>query len=266
MIDLLLQRPTSSDDKYSRGVIGFITGSEEYAGAAILGTTAAIRTGVGMVRYVGPRSVSQLVLESRPEVVLGLGKAQAWILGSGVSKQSIEQHAQIAQLIDDSKAEILIIDAGALEHIATSFVAGARTILTPHRGEAVRLLERLSGESAAGVEGSELAEAVQKVTGCTVVLKGSKTVIASEAGVLECAEAPAELATAGTGDVLAGIMGALAAINFDEVASGKAQLTDIAEAAILVHTRAAEILVAKGPIAALDLANAVSQALVSLRN
>ncbi len=174
MIDLLLQRPTSSDDKYSRGVIGFITGSEEYAGAAILGTTAAIRTGVGMVRYVGPRSVSQLVLESRPEVVLGLGKAQAWILGSGVSKQSIEQNAQIAQLIDDSKAEILIIDAGGLEHISTSFMAGARTILTPHRGEAVRLLERLSGESAASVEGSELAEAVQKATGCTVVLRVQK--------------------------------------------------------------------------------------------
>jgi NAD(P)H-hydrate repair Nnr-like enzyme with NAD(P)H-hydrate dehydratase domain len=74
------------------------------------------------------------------------------------------------------------------------------------------------------------------------------------------------LATAGTGDVLAGIMGALAAINFDEVAGGKAQLTDIAEAAVSVHTRAAEILASKGPIAALDLANAVSQALVSLRN
>lgn len=266
MFDLLLQRPTASDDKYSRGVLGFITGSEEFAGAAILGTTAAIRTGVGMVRYVGPKAVSQLVLESRPEIVLGSGRTQAWVLGSGVSKLSIEQNTQIEKVISGSQSEILILDAGALDQVSANFAAGDRTILTPHRGEAVRLLARLNALSNEGLDGHQLAEAVQKTTGCTVVLKGSKTLIASEAGVLECAEAPAELATAGTGDVLAGIMGALAAINFDEVTSGNARLADIAEAAVSVHTRAADILAAKGPIAALDLANAVSQALVSLRN
>ena len=51
-----LQLPQTTDDKYSRGVEGFVTGSNAYPGAAILGVTAAIRTGIGMVRYFGPES------------------------------------------------------------------------------------------------------------------------------------------------------------------------------------------------------------------
>ena len=64
----LLRKPLASDDKYSRGVVGFVTGSEAYPGAAILGVTAAIRTGIGMIRYLGPSSVSNLVLDRKSVV------------------------------------------------------------------------------------------------------------------------------------------------------------------------------------------------------
>jgi NAD(P)H-hydrate repair Nnr-like enzyme with NAD(P)H-hydrate dehydratase domain len=68
----LLREPTAADNKYSRGVVGFVTGSLEYPGAAILGVTAAMRCGIGMVRYLGPQRVGHLLLEVRPEAVLGL--------------------------------------------------------------------------------------------------------------------------------------------------------------------------------------------------
>jgi hydroxyethylthiazole kinase-like uncharacterized protein yjeF len=264
--DLLLQRPTSSDNKYSRGVVGFITGSKEYAGAAILGTTAAIRAGVGMVRYIGPDSVSRLVLESRPEVVLGSGRAQAWVLGSGVAVSSTEQIQQISSLLNDSVGEILIMDAGALDLLPLEKNIASRCIVTPHLGEASRLYERISGKLALNMRPSDLATALHESTECTVLLKGSKTLIADASGIIECPQAPSELATAGTGDVLAGVIGALAAINFDEYKTGRVSLSDIAEAGVMVHSKAAEMLAKQGPIAALDLANAVSKALVALRN
>ena len=89
----LLKPPTAQDDKYSRGVVGFRTGSVEYPGAAILGVTAAMRTGVGMIRYWGPSEVSNLLLEVRPEVVCGEGKVQAAVLGSGVPADGAQADA-----------------------------------------------------------------------------------------------------------------------------------------------------------------------------
>src|SRR5690554_6923235 len=78
----LIAVPGVNADKYSRGVLGVVTGSGTYPGAAVLGVEAAIRTGVGMVRYLG--TAGQLVLQRRPEAVTALGQVQAWLLGSGV--------------------------------------------------------------------------------------------------------------------------------------------------------------------------------------
>ncbi len=61
-----IRKPNAADDKYSRGVVGFVTSSEEFPGAALLGITAAMRAGAGMVRYLGPQRVADLVLLSRP--------------------------------------------------------------------------------------------------------------------------------------------------------------------------------------------------------
>ena len=76
--------PVESDDKYSRGVLGIITGSDQYPGAAVLGVDAALHTGVGMVRYLGGERASTLVLQRRPEAVAGEGRVQAWLIGSGM--------------------------------------------------------------------------------------------------------------------------------------------------------------------------------------
>ena len=76
--------PGEHDDKYSRGVLGLITGSEQYPGAAVLGVEAALHTGVGMVRYLGPARATELVLQRRPEAVTANGRVEAWVLGSGM--------------------------------------------------------------------------------------------------------------------------------------------------------------------------------------
>src|SRR6476620_7023894 len=78
-----LRKPTAADDKYSRGVLGIRTGSEAYPGAAVLGVEAAWRTGLGMVRYLGPDRPTGLVLARRPETVTADGRVQAWVIGSG---------------------------------------------------------------------------------------------------------------------------------------------------------------------------------------
>src|SRR3954454_6533537 len=75
--------PGPSDDKYSRGVLGVVTGSARYPGAAVLGVDAALHTGVGMVRYLGAGRPTRLVLGRRPEAVTADGRVQAWLLGSG---------------------------------------------------------------------------------------------------------------------------------------------------------------------------------------
>src|SRR3954470_13754689 len=77
--------PEASDDKYSRGVLGVLTGSAQYPGAAVLGVEAAARTGAGMVRYLGDAEAARLVLQRRPEIVTAPGRVQAWLIGSGMA-------------------------------------------------------------------------------------------------------------------------------------------------------------------------------------
>lgn len=266
MIKSVLRKPTSSDDKYSRGVVGFITGSNDFAGAAVLGVTAALRSGVGMVRYIGPDSVNRLILETRPEVVLGAGRVQAWVVGSGVSANADAQLAGIQALLAADSDEFLVIDAGALELISPNMKSAGRAILTPHEGEARRLLARLNPSVSSELTRLDLAREIQKQTGCTVLLKGSRSIIVDCNSQVTCPEAPSELATAGTGDVLAGIIGGLVAVNADEIQNGRISLLQVATVAIEVHSRAAANLAALGPITALDLANEVGRAISELRS
>ena len=67
--------PGVDDDKYARGVVGFVTGSSQYPGAAVLGVEAAAHAGVGMIRYLGPGRPTRLVLQRRPEAVTADGRA-----------------------------------------------------------------------------------------------------------------------------------------------------------------------------------------------
>jgi hydroxyethylthiazole kinase-like uncharacterized protein yjeF len=254
-----LRLPETTDDKYSRGVVGFITGSENYPGAALLGVTAAIRTGVGMVRYFGPDSVERLILESRPEVVCEPGRVSAWVLGSGVP---LEDASRLEVAFADELPKV--IDAGALEICNYETLQGS-AILTPHAGEAAALISRFDSPiDRAGVEAEPevVARQLAMLTGQTVCLKGSVTVIANaNYETVSVGPNPADLATAGTGDVLAGIIGALLASNHSDF-----DTLDIAQAAVLIHAEAARRLAQGGPIAALDLAEEVRQVVADWRS
>ena len=100
----VLRMPTASDDKYSRGVLGVRTGSERYPGAAVLGVEAAHRTGLGMVRYLGPERPAALVLARRPETVTADGRVQAWLIGSGTdaSERSAAETRALRDLLDEA--------------------------------------------------------------------------------------------------------------------------------------------------------------------
>ena len=259
LLSSLLRAPTAEDDKYSRGVVGFVTGSETYPGAAILGVTAAIRTGVGMVRWLGPETVGRLLIEVRPEVVLSSGRVQAWVVGSGVpSEPTSEQKSQISDALADPG--YVVIDAGGLD-IAKYENVVAKAILTPHTGEAVRLFSRFGialSRSEIEAEPIYAASRLAELTGKVVLLKGNVTTVANSDGQHWQSEPsnPA-LATAGSGDVLAGILGALIASNVQSLDAGLITLEQTALAAVSLHSQAADLAVKDGPVAALDIANAI---------
>ena len=254
-----IRKPNAADDKYSRGVVGFITSSEMFPGAALLGITAAMRTGVGMVRYLGPQHVSDLVLQSRPETVLQDGRAQAWVVGSGVPVDDEVQGARIRKVV--AEKNLVVVDAGALQ-IVDFKACAAKCVLTPHAGEATTLLSSLGHAiTRSEVEADSIASALRiaELTGQLTVLKGNRTVIAQGTKTYQFDPAPPVLATAGSGDVLAGIIGALLAGNADGILSGDAELFDVVKAAINLQAQAAALASQDSTVVALDIAEAVGR-------
>jgi hydroxyethylthiazole kinase-like uncharacterized protein yjeF len=254
-----IRKPNAADDKYSRGVVGFITSSDEFPGAALLGITAAMRTGVGMVRYLGPERVADLILFSRPETVLQDGRAQAWVVGSGVPVDDAEQAEHILKVV--AEKNLVVVDAGALQIVDFKNCA-AKCVLTPHAGEAAILLTSL-GHSAtrAEVEADpvKFALLIANLTNQLTVLKGNRTVIAQGTKSYQFDSAPAVLATAGSGDVLAGIIGALLAANAESILSGDAELFDVVKAAINLQAQAAALAAKESTVLALDIAEAIGR-------
>ena len=255
----VLRRPTAADDKYTRGVLGVRTGSAAYPGAAVLGVEAAWRTGVGMVRYTGP--ASDLVLARRPETVTQEGRVQAWLVGSGTSAatRSAAETEAVRGILDGDVP--VVVDAGALD-----LVPGARgvVIATPHDREHARLRELL-GLPAPGDDREADAAATARALGGVVLLKGAHTVAAGPDGVAATVAVDVPwLATAGTGDVLAGILGALVA-----GAPPAASLAMVAASAAWLHARAAALAAGRlgaagGPITALDVAEHVPRAVAEV--
>jgi hydroxyethylthiazole kinase-like uncharacterized protein yjeF len=252
--------PGPADDKYSRGVLGIVAGGEKYTGAALLAVTSAVCSGAGMVRYVGPPTPTMLVRSQVPEAVVGEGQVQAWLVGPGLDAgdESAPGRAQraAAQSALDSGLPC-VVDAGGLD-----LITGPRTtptLLTPHAGELATLLGRLEGSQTtverATVTAAPLAHArrLADLTNSTVLLKGATTlVVAPSSSGLPArsqADAPAWLATAGSGDVLAGLTGTL-------LASGRSPL-DSGSVAALVHGLAADASNPGGPVRALEVAHAI---------
>ncbi len=260
----LLREPTAADDKYSRGVLGVRTGSDAYPGAAVLGVEAAWRTGIGMVRYVGPRRAADLVLHRRPETVASEGRVQAWLIGSGTDadSRSDDETAALRRLLSGSLP--VIVDAGALD-LAPG--ATAPVVVTPHAREHERLRAVLGLASSPSDRRAAAQETASALGGC-VVLKGSETVVATPDGwAVTVPVASPWLATAGTGDVLAGVIGAVVAGGAASGEVGGERLGRLAAAGAWLHGRAAALAVEEaggGPVTALDVAASLPRVVASV--
>ncbi|WP_292832324.1 NAD(P)H-hydrate dehydratase [Microbacterium sp.] len=239
----LLRAPTDADDKYSRGVVGLLTGSARYPGAAVLGVEAAWRAGAGMVRYLGPARA--LVLARRPETVTAAGRVQAWVAGSGMdaAHRSSDESAALERILAGEAP--VVVDAGALDLVSA---ATAPLVLTPHDREHAALRARL-GMPGNAERAAATRETAARVGG-VVLLKGATTIIAGPDGALRTVTSGARwLSTAGTGDVLAGILGALLAGGGDPFAC--------AASAAWLHGRAGAAASRRhggGPLVALEVA------------
>ena len=175
--------PAFSDDKYARGVVGLVAGSDTYPGAGLLATRGALAAGVGMVRLNSTRRVQDLVLADQPGVVTVGGRIQSALIGPGLDEDRREDALELAQFCGQSGMP-LVIDAWALD-LVPELLGSLKpdvTVLTPHYGEAARLLGRLGAPvTRAEVAAAPLryARALHEATGCHVVLKGPVTIVYS---------------------------------------------------------------------------------------
>jgi hydroxyethylthiazole kinase-like uncharacterized protein yjeF len=189
-----------------------------------------------MVRFSGPPRLGARVVDRAPEVVLGRGRVQAWVVGPGGGDDAREQLTTALAV-----GVPTVIDADALAAMPSRLQIPA--LLTPHAGELAGLLGVERGEVEADPVGSATAAAER--WGCTVLLKGPRTVIATDGRPTRVnLSGTPWLGTAGSGDVLAGFAGSLLASGLDP--------HDAGSVAAYLHGRAAEAL--GGPVTASDIA------------
>ncbi|MDC7104661.1 NAD(P)H-hydrate dehydratase [Corynebacterium falsenii] len=214
--------PSATDDKYSGGVVGIYAGSEQFPGAGVLSCTGAVRTTNSMVRYVGGNACA--ITASLPEVVIhpdrfATGRVQARLLGPGRGTDRAAKE-ELVDLLDT--VQPLILDADALTIISkdkdlveTLRKRLAPTVCTPHGGEFERLakpVRELGHEVANSAEDRlQAARDLAVALDCTVLLKGRFSVIANPHQTVVVDYGSSWAATAGSGDVLSGIVGAILA-------------------------------------------------------
>ena len=255
----LLPRRGADSNKFTSGRVSIVGGSRGLTGAVCLAAEAAIRSGAGYATAAVPGGLEDIFEAKLTEVMTSgfgdgdelrtadlealldhLGGASSVVLGSGIGRAP--DTGDLAAGLVSGLAPPLVIDADALTLIGNSLepIASRQgpTVLTPHDGEAGRLLGRESAEVAAHRLDSALE--IASKTGAVVVLKGDDTIVTDGDRIaVNTLPAPA-LATAGTGDVLAGITGAFMARGLGAFES--------ACAAVFAHSAA-------GEIAALDVGN-----------
>ena len=257
--------PSDIDHKYSRGVLGAITGSAQFPGAAVLSTSAALATGVGMVRFHSSSGLAHLVLHDAPETVVQPGPVTAWLAGSGISEKKYSdfttwlRHRWFTVLKAQSVPTVL--DAGAL-YLAGTLIQP--TLITPHAGELSKLLaSRGVTVSSEVIESDPITWAAKasRHLDVTVLLKGSRTVVAYQDTVIALPKSSSWLATAGTGDVLGGIIGALVATNYIEILNSPIRLAEVAATGALVHNSAALLASRGAPISASQITSEIQSAI-----
>lgn len=247
-----------ASEKYSRGVVGVATGSATYPGAAVLSVAGALAGPTGLVRYAG--SARADVLRRHPSViatgrVADAGRVQAWVCGSGLGtgeEAAGELRAVLAAPVP------VVLDADALTLLVDGSLAGrlrtrdAPIVVTPHDRE----FTRLCGEEP----GADRVAATLRLAAwmnAVVLLKGDRTVIGTPDGraYVNPTGTPA-LATGGTGDVLAGLLGSLLAAGLPPERA--------AAAAAYLHGLAGREAARGGPVTAPDVADALRPVLARL--
>lgn len=227
--------------KYSRGVVGIAAGSEQYAGAAHLCVAGAQAGMAGMVRFAGSEALSVRVVDRAPEVVASPGRVQAWVIGPGGGDDV--DVLITAALADDVP---IVLDASALDHLPKTFNVPA--LLTPHAGELARMLDTDRGEVEADPLG-HVTRAAERWN-ATVLLKGRRTLVATPGRTTRVNLTGSPwLATAGAGDVLAGLAGSMLAAGSDP--------HDAGSFAAFLHGAASVHANPGGPVTASDVADAL---------
>ena len=253
--------PGPEDNKYTHGVLGVVTGSEKYPGAAVLGVEAAHRTGIGMVRFLGEKGPVDLVLARRPETVTVSGAVDAWLVGSGM-ESTPDLNPDLPALAHAVLGlQPVVLDAGGLGFLGH---VTAPAIITPHEGE----LERLVPQD--GLSKEKWASLAAKQLGVVVVLKGHETLVVTPEEpsggrlIVKVTSPTSWLATAGTGDVLAGIIAAIVATHSVKRVPSLQELAELAATGVFLHGKAAEHAAEGGPFPALDVAESVSPVIAAL--
>ncbi|WP_433471007.1 NAD(P)H-hydrate dehydratase [Saccharomonospora azurea] len=252
--------PKPQDNKYTQGVTGVAAGSSAYPGAAVLAAGAAVRAKAGMVRYAG--HAADVVRQHWPEVVAtgsitDAGRVQAWVVGPGLGTGR-EGRDVLATALEQGVP--VCADADAITIVAEHpEVLDARDpdtplLLTPHDGE----FERLTGATPGEDRVAAVREAARRFR-AVILLKGHCTVIADPRGrVLVNRPRGAWLATAGSGDVLSGLIGGLLAAGLDPWWA--------AGVAADVHARAGELAARGAPTSASAVLAAVPDAIRQVRS
>ncbi|WP_189224186.1 NAD(P)H-hydrate dehydratase [Saccharothrix coeruleofusca] len=251
--------PGPQDDKYTQGVTGVAAGSATYPGAAVLATGAALLATSGMVRYAG--AAADGVRARWPEAICtgsitDAGRVQSWVAGPGLGT-GLSAEAVLRTVLEAGVP--VCLDADAITMLANNpDLWDARdpdtpVVLTPHDRE----YERLAGE--VGHDRVAAARRAAEKFRAVVLLKGHVTVVAGPDGrVLVNRASGSWAATAGSGDVLSGLIGALLAARLDPVLA--------AGCAARLHAVAAERASGGAPIPASALLAAVPDAIRALRS
>ena len=253
----VLASPEAHDDKYTRGVTGVVVGSSHYGGAGVLATGAALAGGAGMVRYAG--LAPEPVRARYPEVVVHAAppselRVQSWVVGPGLGTDDVAR-GLLADVLSTDVPVLVDADAITLLGDSPDLVSGrtAPTVITPHDREFARVAGPVGDDRIGAARGAA------KHLGAVVLLKGNATVVAHPDGTVFLNPTGTPwLATAGSGDVLSGLIGSL-------LASGMPAALAAATGAY-VHGVAGQIAAADGPPSAADVLDALRPAIGRVRS
>ena len=241
-----LPKRRENSHKGDHGKLLIIAGDEGYGGAGIMSSESGLKTGAGLVKLLTRKSHVTASLSRNPEIMVsGADNAQdieanlewpdAVVAGPGMFLNYWSEQILYKLLFTiANKGTYALLDAGALRLLSLKAFSKIKLrsdmVLTPHPGEAAEMLKVTTKEIQKNR--IESAKALQEKYGCIIVLKGSGTIICNENDIYLCSSGGPELAVAGSGDILSGVIGSL-------IAQGLAPF-EAAKTGVVIHALAGE--------------------------